>query len=116
MAFLPGLATVWADLLKIFAFAPVIAAVDPNAAAGIATAEAAIQALQPTVKAVQDANNGTLTHAELIAGVSAAIASSSASLAKQGMVSGTTDQHVQALATLIPAAVAVSNLAVPQAQ
>lgn len=103
--------TIWADLKKLFAFAPVIAAVDPNAAGGIATAEAAVAALQPTVKAVQDAANGTLGHAELVSKVTDAVAASSASLTKLGLVNGTTDQHIQAAAPLINAAVAVSGLA-----
>lgn len=112
MSFLPGLATVWADLKKIFAFAPVVAAIDPNAAGGIATAAAAVQALQPVVQAVQDANNGTLNHADLVNKVTDAVVQSSAELAKAGVLSTTTDQHVQAAAPLIHAAVAVSGLAV----
>lgn len=111
MSFLPGLATVWADLKKIFAFAHIIAAVDPGAAPDVARAEAAVAALQPTVKAVQDAANGALSHDELVVKVTDAVAASSASLAKQGLLSGTTDQHIQAAAPLIHAAVAVSGLA-----
>lgn len=116
MSFLPGLKTLWDDLLKIFAFAPVVAAVDPNAAAGVSEAAAAIQALQPTVKAVQDAANGTLGHAELVAKVTDAVAASSAQLAQQGLLSSTDNDHVQAAVPLIHAAVAISGLAAPTAK
>ena len=115
MSFLPGLATVWADLKKIFAFAPVVAAIDPNAAAGIATAAAAVQALQPVVQAVHDANGGNLSHADLVSKVTDAVAQSSAELVKAGVLSTTTDQHIQAAAPLIHTAVAISGLAVPPA-
>lgn len=111
MSFLPGLATLWADLKKIFAFAPVVAAVDPNAANGIAHAAAAVQALQPVVQAVHEVNGGTLTHGELVDKVTDAVAQSSSELAKAGVLSTTTDQHIQAAAPLIHAAVAVSGLA-----
>lgn len=114
--FLPGLATVWADLKKIFAFAPVVAAIDPQAAGGIATAAAVVQALQPVVQAVQDANGGTLSHADLVAKVTDAVAQSSTELAKAGMLSTATDQHVQTVAPLIHAAVTVSGLAATPVQ
>ena len=105
----------WADLLKIFAFAPVVAAVDPNAAHGIATAEAAVTALQPTVAAVQAAANGALNHADLVSSVTNAVSASSTKLVAMGVMSGTTDQHIQALVPVINAAVAVSGLAAPTA-
>ncbi len=105
------LETVWADLKKIFAFAPVIAAVDPNAAGGITAVSAAVAALQPVVSAVSASNGNSLNHADLVIKVTDAIAKSSAALAAQGILSGTTDQHIQAAAPLIHAAVAVSGLA-----
>jgi len=113
MAFLPGFATVFADLKKIFALANIFAAFHPSAAPDLAKAEQTIADLQPIVKAVQNAANGALDHAGLVNGVTDAIAKGSASLVAQGLISGTTDQHVQALAAIIPAAVAVSGLAAP---
>lgn len=113
MSFLP---TLWADLQKVFAFAHIFAAINPGAAADVAVAEKAVTALQPVVQAVQDAANGSLDHAGLVAGVTDAIAAGSASLVKQGLVSSTTDDHIQAAAPLIHAAVAISGLAVPPAQ
>lgn len=103
--------TIWADLLKIFAFAPVVAAADPHAAQGIATAEAAVAALQPTVTAVQAAANGGLNHADLVSAVTTAVSASSTKLVAMGVMSGTTDQHIRALVPVINAAVAVSGLA-----
>jgi hypothetical protein len=105
------LSTIWADLQKLLAFAPVVAAVDPNAAGGIASAELAVAALKPTVEAVASANAGQLSHADMVTQVTNAIATTSASLVKQGLVSSTTDQHIQALAPAINAAVAISGLA-----
>ena len=113
MSFLPGLATLWADLQKIFAFAPVVAAIDPNAAGGIATAVAAITDLQPTVTAVQTAANGGLNHADLVTAVTAAVSASSTQLVAAGVMSGTTEQHIQAIVPVINAAVALSGLAAP---
>lgn len=114
--FLPGLKTVWADLEKLFAFAPIVAAIDPAAAGGIAEAQAVVTALQPTVKAVQDAANGALSHSELVAKVTAAVADTSAKLTEQGLMPSATNQHVQAVTALVPAAVAISGLAAPAAQ
>ena len=113
MSFLPGLATLWADLEKVLAFAHIYAAIRPGAAADVAVAEKTVAALQPVVQAVQTAANGSLDHAGLVTGVTDAIA---AGLAKQGLVSGTADAHIQAVAPLIHAAVAISGLAVPPAQ
>ena len=103
------LETLWGDLMKIFHWAPVVAAIDPNAAGGIARAEAVITALQPTVAAVSAA--GTQTHAQLVDSVTQAIAASSASLTKMGLVSGATNDHLLAVVPLISAAVAASGLA-----
>ena len=105
------LATLWADLMKVFAFAPVVAALDPNASKGIAVASAAVAALQPTVAAIHAASDGTLTHEQLVEQVTTAVASSSSELSKLGIVSSTTDAHLQAAVPLINAAVAVSGLA-----
>jgi len=107
------LSTLWHDLEKIFAFAPVVAVVDPNAAGGIDKATAAIKALQPTVAAIAAANTSQLSHADMVAQVTNAVASSSAKLAELGLVDGATNDHVQAAAPLINAAVAVSGLAAP---
>lgn len=109
------LSTLWADLQKLFAFAPIVAAVDPAEAGNIALASAAVAALQPTVTAVQNAANGTLAHADLVAGVTAAVSGSSAELTSLGLVTSTLDQHLQAAAPLINAAVAISGLAKPAA-
>ena len=113
MSFLPGLSTFWADLQKIFAFAPVIAALDPNAAGGIAVASAAVAALQPTVQAVVAASSSPQTHEQIVAAVTSAVTAGSTELVKLGVMSATTDQHVQAVAPLINAAVAASGLATP---
>ena len=106
------LSTLWADLQKIFAFAPVVAALDPNAAGGIATASAAIAALQPVINEVHAASDGTLDHAALVAQVTSAVSKSSAELSKLGILDAATNEHLQAAAPLINAAVAVSGLAV----
>ncbi len=105
--------TIWADLNKLFAFAPLVAAIDPNAAGGIATAELAVAALQPTISVLSQNANGTLSHDQLVQQTTNAVAQSSASLTKLGMVSATTDQHIQAAVPLINAAVAISGLALP---
>lgn len=105
------LSALWLDLEKIFAFAPVVAVLDPAAAGGIVKAQAAVAALQPTVAAVQNAAGGTLDHATLVTQVSNAVAQSAAALAVQGLVNADTNAHVQAAAPLINAAVMMSGLA-----
>lgn len=103
--------TIWADIKKLFAVAPVIAALDPQAAGGIATATAAMAALKPTIAAVQAAAGGALAHDDLVSGVTAALQSTSEALVASGQMSATTAEHMAATATLIPAAVAISGLA-----
>ena len=109
----------WGDFMKLFTLAPVIAPIvavaDPNAAQGVATVEAGLVALQPTVNAVNTALGGNQTHEQLVTAVTSAVAQSSASLTKMGVMSATTDEHIQAVAPLINAAVAVSGLANNQA-
>jgi hypothetical protein len=105
--------TLWADIQKLLAFAPVVAAVDPQAAAGIAEVTVAVSALTPTVAAVQAAANGTLDHANLVAGVTAALQKTSEALVAQGQMTATTAQHIAATSGLINAAVAISGLAAP---
>lgn len=107
------LAALESDLKKIFAFAPVVAMIDPQAAGGIAEAQAIIAALQPTIAAVQSVAGGGLNHADLVTGVVNAITTTSTALTAQGVMTGTTNQHVQALAPLVSAAVALSGIAVP---
>lgn len=108
--------TLYADLKKIFAFAPVAVAVakvsDPQNAEAIDTAAAAVASLQTTVQAVHDAVGGNQTHEQLVDGVTKAVADSANALAKQGMLSSPDNQHVQQAASIINAAVAVSGLAV----
>ncbi len=105
----------WGDIEKLFKLAPVIApivvAADPNAAAGVAAVEAGITALQPTVDAVNKAAGGNQTHEQLVAGMADALAQSSVSLTKLGVMDATTNEHIQAVAPLFEAAVAVSGLA-----
>lgn len=105
--------TLWGDLKKIFAFAPLVAVVAPGSEAAevIAKASAAASALQPVVQAVHDANGGNLTHADLVAKVTDAVAQSSTALSAQGLLTGSTTQHLEATAQAIHAAVAISGLA-----
>ena len=107
--------TLWADIQKLFAVAPIVAAINPNAAGGIAAATAAMAALKPTIAAVQAAAGGALAHDDLVSGVTAALQSTSEALVASGQMSATTAEHMAATATLVNAAVAISGLAKPAA-
>ena len=106
--------TLWADIQKLFAVAPIVAAIDPAAAGGIAAATAAMAALKPTIAAVQavaTASGSPLAHADLVAKVASTLQATSEELVAQGCMSGSTAEHIAATSTLINAAVAISGLA-----
>jgi hypothetical protein len=115
MSFLPGLKTVWADLLKIFSFAtvwaPVAAVADPNAAESIQHATNVVTALQPVVQSVAAASATPLTHEQLVDAVTTAVTSSSNVLSNAGLVSADANARVQTLAPLVHAAVIASGAA-----
>lgn len=103
--------TIWTDLQKLFAVAPLVAAVDPNATASITQVTNAAAALKPTIAAVQAAASGALAHADLVTGVTAALQATSEALVAQGQMTATTAEHMAATSNLINAAVALSGLA-----
>ena len=111
------LQTLEADLKKIFAYLPLVSSIaaisDPTAAPEIMAATTAVTQLQPAIAAIQAAQaaagNPALTQAQLTQKVTDAITVSSTELNKLGVMSSTTDAHIQALAPAINAAVALSN-------
>jgi hypothetical protein len=109
------LSTLWTDIEKVLgvaqAIAPVVAVVDPNAAGGIAVAEKAISALQPTIATVAQAATGALTHEQLVDQVTNVVATGAKILADNGKIVASANDAIQALAPVIHAAVAASGLA-----
>lgn len=94
------------------AIAPVVAAVDPNAAgavAAVAKAEAAVAAVVPVVASVQAAASGQLSHEQTVDAVTKAITAGANIAAASGGLSSDKNQLVQSLAPIVEAAVLASK-------
>lgn len=109
------LTNLWEDLKKVLGFAivwaPVVAIADPNAAIGIAKAQAAVTALMPVVAAVAAQTTAPQTHEQMVDAVTAVVQASSQLLTNSGVVTSTTNEHLQALVPLIHIAVLASGAA-----
>jgi len=113
--------TLDADFKKLFALLPIfsgIAAIaDPTAAPEIAAVTTAVEALKPAADALQAAHvaagNPAMDSVQLTQALTTAVTASSAGLTKLGVMSATTNDHVQALAPAINAAVQLSALSSP---
>ena len=121
------LQTLEADFAKILTalklVSPVVAIVDPSPEAAIAVASAikdatiantitaGLQSFISTTQAEATAAGAPFSHADLVAKVTNAISNVSAALVPEGGMTGATNDHVQALASLVNTAVTISGVA-----